>query len=179
MAVQLGTLWPAAQSLMLDTSSDAVPTEVYPESPVRVPGESFAVVFSSTCWANAAVPVSVTARAAGGGRTTGEIVAEPYWPMLSATTYRTGPAVPLKIVPDGHAAAPAAVHGTNVTVPSAFTVYLPLFESVRVVNVQLLPVYGAVAWEEQSRTEEISSELYCDAVSLPRMLMFCVWFCSS
>jgi hypothetical protein len=78
VAVQLGTLWPAEHSRTLVASTEADPTEVYPLRPVRVPGESFDVVLRITCWANAAVPVSVTARAAGGGSTTGAIVADPY-----------------------------------------------------------------------------------------------------
>ena len=85
----------------------------------------------------------------------------------------------MKIVPPGHAATPAEVHGTNVTVPSAFTVYFPLFDSVRVVRLQFVPVNGAVALAAHSLTDDGLRVEYADAVSLPRTLMTWVWFCSS
>ena len=77
---------------------------------------------------------------AGGGNTIGLIVAFVSWPNESPTMYRIGVADPLKMVLAGHAATPAAVHGTNVTVPSTFNVYLPWFDTVTVVRLQFVAV---------------------------------------
>jgi hypothetical protein len=75
---------------------------------------------------------------AGGGKTIGLIVAFVSWPNESPTMYRRGVAGPLKTVLAGHAATPAAVHGSNVTVPFAFNVYLPWFDTLTVVRLQFV-----------------------------------------
>ena len=69
---------------------------------------------------NATVPPGMTAldcavaTGAAGIDTVGVIVAEVNWVVESATTYFTGDATPVKLD-----------NGSNVTVPSAFAVYVP------------------------------------------------------
>ena len=79
---------------------------------------------------NATVPPGITdfdsgvATGAAGKATVGVIVALVPWPVVSATTYFTGVATPAKVG-----------NGLNVTVPFAFTVYVPSFGTVNDVNV--------------------------------------------
>ena len=70
------------------------------------------------------------------------------------------------------------MHGTNETVPSAFTVYLPSFETVRVERLQLLALYGAVAFAGHSFTVDALRFVHADAVSFDRTLITWVAFCS-
>ena len=60
------------------------------------------------------VLVCAVATGTAGIDTVGVIVAEVNWVVVSATTYFTGDATPVKLD-----------SGSNVTVPSAFTVYVP------------------------------------------------------
>jgi hypothetical protein len=79
---------------------------------------------------NATVPPGITDLVSGvatgtaGSPTVGVIVALVTWPVVSATTYFTGVATPAKVG-----------NGLNVTVPFAFTVYVPSFGTVNDVNV--------------------------------------------
>jgi hypothetical protein len=81
---------------------------------------------------NVAVPPGITALDSGvatgalGAATVGVTVALATWPVESVTTYFTGVAVPLNVG-----------RGSNVTVPFAFTVYVPSPATVRVVRLQL------------------------------------------
>ena len=81
---------------------------------------------------NVAVPPGITALDSGvatgafGAVTVGVIVALATWPVESVTTYFTGVAVPLKVG-----------KGSKVTVPLAFTVYVPSPAIVNVVRLQL------------------------------------------
>jgi hypothetical protein len=69
---------------------------------------------------------SGVATGAFGAVTVGVIVALATWPVESVTTYFTGVAVPLKVG-----------KGSKVTVPLAFTVYVPSPAIVNVVRLQL------------------------------------------
>jgi hypothetical protein len=70
--------------------------------------------------------VSGVATGAAGIETVGVIVAPVTWPVESATTYFTAVAVPLNVG-----------SGSKVTVPFAFTVYVPSPATVNVVRLQL------------------------------------------
>jgi hypothetical protein len=89
---------------------------------------------------NVAVPpgmrffVCGVATGSAGKATVGVIVAFASCPVLSCTTYFTGDATPEKVG-----------NGSNVTVPFAFTVYVPWFATVNVVKSQLAFVVEVVA----------------------------------
>jgi hypothetical protein len=89
---------------------------------------------------NVAVPPGITAldsgvaTGAGGSATVGVIVALAIWPVVSATTYFTDEATPVK-----------DANGLNVTVPFALTVYVPSFGTVNVVKSQLAFAVEVVA----------------------------------
>jgi hypothetical protein len=70
--------------------------------------------------------VSGVATGAAGIETVGVMVALVTWPVESATTYFTAVAVPLNVG-----------SGSKVTVPFAFTVYVPSPATVNVVRLQL------------------------------------------
>jgi hypothetical protein len=77
---------------------------------------------------------SGVATGGGGIRTVGVMVALATRPLMSATVYFTGDAVPTNVG-----------NGSNVIVPFAFTVYVPSFDTVSVVSVQLASAVAAVA----------------------------------
>jgi hypothetical protein len=85
--------------------------------------------------------MSFAALGASGGLTVGVIVAEAFWPKLSATTYFTGVCtVPEKLG-----------SGSNVTTPvEVFTEYVPSPGTVNESNVQNALLVEAVA---QNRTD--------------------------
>jgi hypothetical protein len=69
-----------------------------------------------------------------GAATVGVMVAPVTWPVVSATTYFTGEAVPRNVG-----------NGSKVIVPFAFTVYVPSFGTVNVVRLQLAFAVEVVA----------------------------------
>jgi hypothetical protein len=77
---------------------------------------------------------SGVATGAAGIETVGVIVAFVTWPVVSATMYFTGEAVPTNVG-----------SGSNVTVPFALTVYVPSFGTVNVVRLQLAFAVEVVA----------------------------------
>ena len=89
--------------------------------------------------------VSFTAVGSGGGTTVGVMVAATNWPVVSATTYFTGEAVPVNVD-----------SGSNVTVPFAFTVYVPSPATVNDVNVQLAFTVEVVAHKRTELTTNVA-----------------------
>jgi hypothetical protein len=87
-----------------------------------------------TVEAGATARRSGEATGGGGMRTVGVMVALATRPLMSATMYFTGAAVPMN---DGS--------GSNETVPFAFTVYVPSFGTVNVVKLQLAFAVEVVA----------------------------------
>ena len=93
---------------------------------------------------NVAVPPGITALLSGvatgaaGEATVGVMVAPANWPVVSCTVYFTGEAVPVN-----------EDNGSNVTVPFAFTVYVPWPATVNDVRLQLA---FAVDVDEHKRT---------------------------
>ena len=87
-----------------------------------------------------AVPPGMTAfdsgatTGAAGIETVGVIVALVTWPVVSVTTYFTGEAVPTNVG-----------SGSNVTVPFAFTVYVPSLGTVKEERLQLAFAVEVVA----------------------------------
>ena len=106
----------------VDAFSAAPPTAA--AASVLAPDPTMA--WNDTVDAGATDRVSGVATGGGGMRTVGVMVAEATRPLMSATTYFTGAAVPMNVG-----------SGSNVTVPFAFTVYVPSPPTVSVVSVQL------------------------------------------
>ena len=104
------------------------------------PATAVANPFAPLIVVNATVPPAITAFVSGvaaggaGSETVGVILAPASWPVESVTAYFTGAAVPLNVG-----------NGSNVTVPLAFTVYVPSPATVKVGNVQLLFAVAVVA----------------------------------
>ena len=108
-----------------------------------------------------AVPPGITtfdsgvATGTGGSATVGVIVAPATWPVVSATTYFTGEAVPVNVG-----------NGSNVTEPFAFTVYVPSLATVNVVKLQLAFAVEVVAHNFTVLATNVAGEVTVSFVSI-------------